>query len=334
MLVDYLSVLRQARSGASPGPHESATVWQMFDQGKFLVLGASGLLGRHVSRLLGPGRVVATYRSRRLEGAIHFDALTMRLRDTLLKGAHDFRAAFILHGITRLDDCACDPAGTAQVNVDSICNVIDDLIDAGVKPVFFSSDAVFDGSRGMWKETDPTHPILTYGKQKLQVEHHLQASAAPWVIARLSKLVSAVAGPRNMLSEWADQIDRNEEILCASDLVSSPADVLEVAQAMIRLAGEPMTGIYHVCGPRPGGRLDFLRMLIDAIGGRSLNVPRVSVCKMSDLNFREPRPLDVSMQPAKLYAALGTVLRDMVSICADFARNRYEGATTGVCDAR
>lgn len=306
----------------------------MSDRGKYLVLGASGLLGRHVSRLLGPKRVVATYRSHPVDGAIHFDASTMRLRDSLLRGAHGFDAAFILYGITRLDDCARDPAGTLRVNVDSICNAIDDLVAAGVKSIFSSSDAVFDGSRGMWKESDQTNPILTYGKQKLQVERHLQGSAAPWVIARLSKLVSSAPGPRNMLNDWADQIDRNEAIRCASDLISSPADVDEAARAMIRLAEDPTTGIYHVCGPRPGSRLDFLRMLIGAIGERIRIAPRVSVCRMADLDFYEPRPLDVSMQPAKLYAALGTVFRDMESICSEFARNRYAAVAMADRDAR
>src|SRR6185369_13942154 len=108
----------------------------MSDRSKFLVLGASGLVGRHVSALLGRLRTVTTYHSHPFDGAVLFDAATMRLRDTLLRGDHGFRAAFVLYGITKLDECARDPAGTSLINVASIQKVIDDLLEAGIKPIF------------------------------------------------------------------------------------------------------------------------------------------------------------------------------------------------------
>ncbi len=252
----------------------------------------------------------------------------MRLCDTLLRGAHDFLAAFVLYGITKLDDCARDPAGTSLVNVASIEKVVDDLIDAGVKPIFASSDAVFDGSEGMRNESDPTQPILTYGKQKLDVEHHLRASKGPWVIARLSKLVSSAPEPRNLLNEWADQLDRNETIRCASDLIFSPADVNDAAHALIRMVEDSFSGIFHVCGPQAISRLDLLNLLIEKIRERRDIHPRVSPCSMRDIDFYESRPLDVSMQPAKLYSALGMAFRSMDAVCSEFAANRY-GSVSG-----
>ena len=295
----------------------------MSDQGKFLVLGSSGLLGRHVRRLLGPERTVATYRAHPMAGGVFFDAAAMRLRDTLLRGPDTFRAAFVLYGITTLDACARDPAGTARVNVSSIKQAIDDLLEAGVKPIFASSDAVFDGTAGRRRESDPPHPVLTYGKQKFEVEEHLLRSQAPWVIARLSKLVSTTPEPRNLLNEWADQLERNEPIRCAADHIFSPADVEDAARALIRMAEGPMTGLFHVCGPAALRRLDLLNLLIEKIRLRREVRPLVSACRMSDFGFSEPRPLDASMRPDKLYAALGTPFRGMDAVCADFTASRY-----------
>jgi dTDP-4-dehydrorhamnose reductase len=295
----------------------------MADSGRYLVLGGSGLLGRQLRKLLDPQRTVATYRSHPASGGTYFDASSMRLSDALLRGSHDIRAAYILYGITKLDECARDPAGTALINVSSIKRTIDDLLEAGIKPIFASSDAVFDGSHGMWKESDPTRPLLTYGKQKLQVERHLQSSKAPWVVARLSKLVSTVSEPRNLLDEWVGQLGRGETIRCASDLVFSPADVEDAARALVRMAEDAFSGVFHVCGPRPIGRLELLNLLIEKIRARVDVHPQVSVCRAHDLNFYETRPLDVSMQPDKLYAALGTEFRNMDSVCSEFVANQY-----------
>lgn len=305
----------------------------MSDRGKFLVLGASGLLGRHLLALLGPGRSIATYRSHPIEGGIPFDASSMRLRDTLLRGSHGIDAAFLLYGVTTLDDCARDPVGTSRINVESLKRAIDDLSEAGVKPIFASSDAVFDGRLGMRAEQDPPNPVLTYGKQKLQVERYLQSTNRPSVIARMSKLVSATSERRNLFDEWAGQIERDETIRCANDLIFSPADVNDAAHALIRMVEDSFSGVFHVCGPQAISRLELLNLLIEKIRQRRDIRPRVSVCSMREIDFLEPRPLDVSMRPGKLYSVLGKAFRSMEAVCSEFAANRY-GNMQALVDAR
>ena len=76
----------------------------MPERRRFLILGASGLLGRHLLALLGPGSSIATYRSHPIEGGVPFDASSMRLRDTILRDRHGINAAFLLYGVTTLDE--------------------------------------------------------------------------------------------------------------------------------------------------------------------------------------------------------------------------------------
>lgn len=178
----------------------------------------------------------------------------------------------------------------------------------------------------MREEADATRPLLTYGKQKLAVESYLGRLKVPWVVARLSKLVSIRPEPRNLLNEWADQLESGQLIRCARELVFSPADVDDAARALIRLADDAFSGVYHVCGPKPVRRLDLLNLLLSKIEERRVVRPRIMECGVRDLPFIEPRPLDVSMRPDKLYAALGTPFRGMEAVCADFAANRYSVA--------
>jgi dTDP-4-dehydrorhamnose reductase len=210
-----------------------------------------------------------------------------------------------------------------------VCKVIDDLIDHGIMPVFASSDAVFDGTRGMWTEEDLVNPILTYGRHKAQVERYLQEKSSRWLVARLAKVSGA--GPRqaDILSDWMDKLESGAEIHCARDQVFSPLDVDDAIDAMLGLAEGGHSGIFHVCGPRPVSRLQLLQMLIEEIDKyRERELPaRIIPCSIRDplLKFAEPRPFDLSMSPGKLYATLGRSFDDPREICRKAAAARYGG---------
>lgn len=289
----------------------------------FLVLGASGNLGRHLYRSLGPARAVATFHATPVPGAVHFDATRMRLSDTLLSGAHGFRAAFVLFGRTAIDACARDPQASAQLNVDSTIHVIDELIAAGVKPVFASSDAVFDGTRGNWTEDDPANPILTYGRQKAQVERYLMAQSSPWVITRLSKLMGDGA-ETDPLAQWLRQIENGQEIRCATDQRFSPLDIVAAADILLALAQTNASGLYHVGGPQAMTRMELFETLLAAIRRYRSVVPKVIACSIRDFAFLEPRPLDCSMSSAKVYRALENRPRDMEAVCLELARKNLQ----------
>jgi dTDP-4-dehydrorhamnose reductase len=128
---------------------------------------------------------MATHFSHASAGSLYFDALSTPVADLVSRLPSKPAAAVILLGITNIDACARDPAGSAEVNVRGIIRVIDDARALGIMPVFVSSDAVFDGSRAYWSEDDEPIPILTYGRQKLEVERHLAALPPPWIIAQL-----------------------------------------------------------------------------------------------------------------------------------------------------
>jgi dTDP-4-dehydrorhamnose reductase len=123
---------------------------------RFLIVGASGFVGSHLYARLGAERSIATFHRKPIAGGVHFDAATMDI-GSVLRDAPDVTCAFLVHGIGRLDECARDPAGTAKVNVEGMQRIIDELAARGIKIVFTSSDAVFDGSRGGWTEQDATN---------------------------------------------------------------------------------------------------------------------------------------------------------------------------------
>lgn len=302
---------------------------------RYLVIGASGFIGARLYARLGPQNAIATYASRNVSRGIPFDAASMRLADTVLERHSGLTHAFILYGVTAIDACARDPEATGRINVTSTRFVIDDLVRYCVKPVFASSDAVFDGTRGLWTEEDPVNPILTYGRQKLEVERHLMERATESLVLRLPKVVSTVPGANDVLEDWLNKIERREIIRCARDQVFSPVGVDDAVDAFIRLAESAQAGIFHACGPRPVTRLEWLQMLVEEASCYRMLAPRIVSCSIRDFEFAEPRPLDTSMSPSKLYSVLGCSFDDPRELCRKAAaRYRNSAEPRGAGRAR
>jgi len=290
---------------------------------RYLIIGASGFVGSRLYSFLGQARAVATYNTRPVPGGVVFDATRERLADSILKRNPGLTHAFILHGVTNIDACARDPAGTEQINVVSIRKVIDELAGCGIMPVFISSDAVFDGSRGLWTEQDAANPLLTYGRHKVAVEEYLMRGPAPYLVVRLSKVITVAPGGGDMLGDWMDRLEQGAEIRCAGDQIFSPVNVDDAINAFVHLAESGHAGFFHVCCPQPVSRLGLLQTLADEMRQFRDVDARIVPCSIRDFDFPEPRPLDTSMSPAKLYAAFGRGFDDLSVVCREAAARRY-----------
>lgn len=290
---------------------------------RYLIIGGSGFVGTRLYSFLGQSQAVATFNSRPVAGDVPFDATRERLSDSVLRRYRDLTHAFILHGVTNIDACARDPAGTERINVASIRTVIDELVDHGIKPVFASSDAVFDGSRGLWTEQDTANPILTYGRHKVAVEEYLMRGSFPYLVVRMSKVITTELGCGDILGDWMDRLERCLAIRCADDQIFSPVDINDVVDALIRLTEAGHSGFFHVCCPRPVSRLGLLQLLVDEIRRLRDLDPRIVPCSIRDFDFPEPRPLNTSMSPAKLYATLGRDFDDLSLVCRLAVTRRY-----------
>ncbi len=290
---------------------------------RYLILGGSGFLGRSLHAVLGADDAIATYQQTPIAGAFHFDASAHHLATRILTLYPSLTHAFILMGITNLDACARDPAGSARINVDAIKAIIAQLRDAGITPVFASSDAVFDGSRGGWTEDDPRCPILTYGHQKAAVEAVLLADARPSLIVRFPKMLSTMPGARDVLDGWMTELEAGAEIRCAQDQIFSPVDVDEAVQALDGLVNSQASGVFHFAAPQALSRLALLELLVQEVQRHRAIAPRITRCSIRDFAFAEARPLDGSMSAAKLASQTGYRFSEVQGICAKAAARRY-----------
>jgi dTDP-4-dehydrorhamnose reductase len=290
-----------------------------------LVVGGSGYIGHRLVARLGRDRVIATYRSQPFPGGFPYDVGTMRLADRFLVGKHNISHAILLQGVTNIDQCALAPEETSRVNVEGTIRAIEDLLDTGAKPIFISSDGVFDGTHGPSTEGDHPCPILAYGRQKAAVEDYLRGVSAPWVTTRLSKVIGRFRDPRNLLSEWIDAIYRGRVIRCAYDQILSPIDVDDVVEALMFFTTGEASGLFNVSGSQALSRHDLLALLLSRVDPELRSAARVEICSLSDFSFEEPRPKNCSMSNQKFIAASGFTFRSPEEICEGLWRSYATG---------
>lgn len=283
---------------------------------KILIFGASGYVGQNLFTRVDPDRTVATYFQRPFPGGTFFDFSQTSIAE-LIQGRGEFSHALILLGSTRLDRCASDIKTSKKINIITIIALIDELFDLGIKPIFTSSDMVFDGTQGDLSEDVNPNPVVTYGKQKVAVEQHLINSGKPFSIIRLSKIYGKNLGDQTLFTQMLDSLAAGGKITVAQDHKFCPIFIDDVVEGLLATVSQDLSGIFHLCGPDACTWVDVFQILKNALEVRFKTVNRYNVqyCNINDFDFLEKRPIDCSMVPHKFTQATGLQLQTVESVC-------------------
>jgi dTDP-4-dehydrorhamnose reductase len=290
---------------------------------RLLVLGGSGFVGSWLVRKWRPRPVTATYCRRRFPGGVRFDVSMERLADRFLLRGHGFTHAVLAHGVTNLDKCALMPDESAATNVSGTLRAVDDLVDAGVHPIFLSSDAVFDGRPGLRTEKDSPNPVLAYGRDKLTVERHIEKLDSPRTILRLTKVIAGISDNRNILSQWVASVENGLLIRCATDQLLTPVDLEHVTRAIVFVIENSVTGLFQIAGSEVVSRYGLLQKLLDHLPESVKREALVQKCLLSEIDSHEQLPQNCSLSNAKFVALSGITSRPLDEVCAQLCGNYY-----------
>ena len=289
--------------------------------GKTLIVGASGYVGRHLFDLIGHEASTGTYNQSVIPDCLKFDAGTMGLAD-LNFNMSEYSQAVLLNGETNPDACANDIERSESINVTQIIKLIDELYANDIRPVFISTEAVFDGRKGNYVEEDEPNPILVYGRQKVEVEQYLLAKGHPFQIIRLSKIYDSSLQAGSFLGNWYSQITAGEkDIPCAEDFISCPVHVDDVSKAIRALVALDENGIFHVAGPQALSRYGICQILADEIKLLQPMEACIRPCSINDFPTVEPRPLNISLNAEKTILRTALNFRDVGSVCREMVQN-------------
>lgn len=111
---------------------------------KFLVVGASSFVGRHILayvRSLGY-EALGTESRRRQSGLIPFNLLEQRIGECVRKEYFQTQEpviSIICSAMSQIDECWKERETSYKINVEGTIRLLKDLLELGAKPVFFST---------------------------------------------------------------------------------------------------------------------------------------------------------------------------------------------------
>jgi dTDP-4-dehydrorhamnose reductase len=115
----------------------------------------------------------------------------------------------------------------------------------------------------------------------------------------------------NALAEWVySNLKNGNRINMFADAVFSPIYAEDLAELLLDIHHKDFRGVYNVAGRELCSKYDFGIGIARAFGFDTGNISRGSI---SDVQFKAPRPKNLSLDVSKLERALNRSLPDLKS---------------------
>jgi len=169
--------------------------------------------------------------------------------------------------IANIDFAEQNPALAQAVNVTGAGNIARCCAEADARYVFFSSDAVFDGINGGYREDSPKNPVNHYGKTKSDAEDVVHAILPSAIILRISLVIGfSSTGGNSFLGGMEKALQSGKTLACPQREVRTPIDVLTLCESIMELMDSHFAGVIHLGATDSVDRLSLSRMAAQGMG--------------------------------------------------------------------
>ncbi|MCH9632029.1 MAG: dTDP-4-dehydrorhamnose reductase [Chlamydiae bacterium] len=264
---------------------------------KIIIIGCSGYVGSQLFQFYN-SRDAETLGTSRHDSKKHpyFDLNNPSL-DFLDQLSAKYTTAIICAAIPNIAKCENAPKETFSQNVLGTLNLAQQLVKRNIKPVFFSSDVVFDGKADLYQDESAANPINEYGSQKLLLEQLVPKICDDYLMIRLSKTFSVERQDETFLHQLAKQVYSGKSIRAASDLVFNPINISDVIKAIDLLIQNNCNGTYNISGTETTSWYLLANQLADAIG---LSKNKIEETSIDEFGKGASRAKKLNVQPKKL----------------------------------
>jgi dTDP-4-dehydrorhamnose reductase len=224
----------------------------------------------------------------------------------------DLRPDAIVHcaAATNVDWCEDNPKQADAINVHAAAVLAEIAATCNSRFVYVSTDAVFDGKKGDYAETDEPAPLNVYARSKLAGERETLLRIPSALLVRVN-IYGWNAQKKDSLAEWVlRRLEEGRNVPGFTDVFFTPILVNDLVPVLFAMLQQELTGIYHVVGSERISKFEFARRVATTFG---FDPARVTPCQVKDMNLKAERPLDVSLNTAKIRIALGHSMPDVDS---------------------
>ena len=273
---------------------------------RLLITGSSGLLGSKIT-ILAIDKGYDAYSGYNKHKAMHGTPIKLDIcnKQEVNKAFEKIKPQAIVHAaaLTNVDKCEEDTELARKVNLEGTRNIVESSRHHDAFLVYVSTDYVFSGEKGMYRETDKPNPINHYGLTKLEAEKIVTASTVDWCIVRPSVIYGATpaAGKINFALWVLNKLRKREPMKIITDQWVSPTLNTSLAEMILEIIEENLTGVYHIAGATPLNRYNFAALIAEKF---QLDETLIIPVKSNEMNWLAKRPKNTSLNVDKAYKKL------------------------------
>lgn len=274
---------------------------------RILITGASGLLGLNLAvEAREAGHTVFGVTGRR---RVALDGATMMQADLLDAAVRaqmwaDAAPEWVAHcaALADLDACEKDPALAQALNADLPGVLAAEAKAAGARFVHISTDAVFDGERGDYREEDAPNPLSRYAETKLAGEGVVAHANPAAMVARVNLFGWSLSGQRSLGEFFVNGLREGKPLKGFTDVFFSPLLVNDLAGLLFQMFEKDLHGLYHVLSRDSMSKYAFGVRIAELFGYDPAVIAPISV---KDAGLAARRSPLLTLKTDKLAAALG-----------------------------
>ena len=216
-----------------------------------------------------------------------------------------------LAAMTNVDACELNPKLAGEINVAGLEHICDSFKG---KIIHLSTDYVFDGTSGPYKEDDPLNPISIYGKTKLASEHILLEKDIKNLVIRGNVLYDYSPHTSASFLNWVvSSLKGNQEIKVVEDQFNNPTWTRSMSDIIELSIENDLEGIIHWGDSVHISRFEFAKLIAKKF---SLNESLIKPVLTSELNQPARRPLQSGLSTEKLVNMLD-IIPPSIDDCLD-----------------
>ncbi len=277
-----------------------------------LITGANGFLGHYLTGLLlkkGYDVIATGMGGCRLpfsdEPGFRYEAMDFTDPSAVTSVFEKYTPTVVVHSGARSkpDECELNQPMAYNCNVKGTRNLLEASAGAGSFYIFVSTDFIFDGEKGMYREEDEPNPVNYYGTTKLLAEKEVQGYINDWAIARTVMVYGkSLSGRTNLLTLVKEKLEKGEEYRVVNDQVRTPTYVEDLAAGIAAIIEKRATGIFHLSGTDILTPYEMATRTAEYLG-----LDQTLLKKVTAADFKEParRPLKTGFITDKAKKWLG-----------------------------
>lgn len=218
-----------------------------------------------------------------------------------------------LAALTNVDFCESNPEIAKEVNTNGVQNLVD--VFSG-KIIHLSTDYVFDGLKGPYKEEDQINPISVYGKTKYDAEK-IVLNKNNNLVLRANVLYNMFGNNKASFLNWVvNNLKNKNSIQVVNDQFNNPTWTESIAEILVNCLNKDMSGLYHWGDQDYLSRYDFAIKIAESYNLKSDLIKQIST---SQLKQMAPRPLNGGLDQSKLKKYLN-IIPPSINDCLDAIR--------------